>query len=229
MIDSVLWLSQQCAGLAAGLHNIHNARMTTHEALKVLKVKATPPTNPPLYLEPNNSSQLSTTSDNSKDNSNGKDCGRHGDIKPQNILWFMQDKNKYNMGVLKISDFGLTTFHSALTTRVLANDVPVTQTYAAPERYAEESSKSISRPFDIWSLGCVYLEFVTWILLGDESLGDFSDLRRAERGRRRAWILDSFYVVEEGREPPRFHKEHVRVKQSVLDVSHQNYSCALLR
>jgi serine/threonine protein kinase len=39
--------------------------------------------------------------------------------------------------------------------------------------------KLISRAYDIWSLGCIFLEFVTWILLGPEGLSEFDDARMA--------------------------------------------------
>ncbi|ROV92902.1 hypothetical protein VSDG_06365 [Cytospora chrysosperma] len=123
--------------------------------------------------------------------SDDKDCGRHGDIKPQNILWFKQDKNQYGGGVLKISDFGLTTFHSALTTKV-GNVVPVTLSYAAPERVIDSD---LSRPFDIWSLGCVYLEFITWLLLGPEQVEEFKKRRLSNRDDRTKFETDEFYSV----------------------------------
>ena len=35
----------------------------------------------------------------------------------------------------------------------------------------------ISRKYDIWSLGCVYLEFVTWLLSGPTGIRSFADAR----------------------------------------------------
>lgn len=46
----------------------------------------------------------------SKLSTNEKTAGRHGDIKPENILWLRHDGS--NNTHLLISDFGLTRFHS---------------------------------------------------------------------------------------------------------------------
>lgn len=35
----------------------------------------------------------------------------------------------------------------------------------------------MSRSYDIWSLGCLYLEFITWLLKGSAEIDGFSDFR----------------------------------------------------
>lgn len=204
--DSVCWLAQQCHGLADGLDGIHNASISLEE------------------LEnddsPQNSSQPRTTPATEDQN---QIHGRHGDIKPQNILWFSDEVNEYSRGVLKITDFGVTAFHTARTTKVLARYVQVTRTYAAPEVDVSEPhcEAYVSRPFDIWSLGCVYLEFITWILLGNETLKEFARRRSAEKGTWKKFQEDNFYSV---------HKkliifgtaEYATVKKSVIRVSSQS-------
>lgn len=105
--------------------------------------------------------------------------GRHGDLKPENILWFKayHDKDPL-MGVLKISDFGLTRFHGTLSkSHINAEGVGVTGTYRAPEY---DIYKVVSQSYDIWTLGCVVLEFVTWYLLGWEGVDRFSKNRATE-------------------------------------------------
>ncbi|KUI57333.1 Mitogen-activated protein kinase kinase 2 [Cytospora mali] len=179
---SVCWLAEQCHGLVDGLDGIHNARLSVEE---VGQIRASSPPSSP--IEDGTSENVDLPGVNGDD----QDCGRHGDIKPQNILWFKQDKNQYGRGVLKISDFGLTTFHSALTTKV-PNNVPVTYTYAAPER---DIDSDLSRPFDIWSLGCVYLQFITWSLLGDEQLSKFKEKRMESKDSRTKFETDEFYSV----------------------------------
>lgn len=58
--------------------------------------------------------------------------GRHGNMKPENILWFSDQDSEYGRGVLKTADLGITAFHTARTTKVLARFVQITGTYAAP-------------------------------------------------------------------------------------------------
>ncbi|KAI1261480.1 hypothetical protein F5Y18DRAFT_198935 [Xylariaceae sp. FL1019] len=93
-----------------------------------------------------------------------KNRGRHGDIKPQNILAFKTDvEGEYR---LVISDFGLTRFHSALS----VSNVPLNKigglsfTYRAPEF---DQSPSTSQAYDMWGLGCLLLELISWFLLGN--------------------------------------------------------------
>ncbi|KAH9994056.1 kinase-like domain-containing protein [Xylariaceae sp. FL0662B] len=104
--------------------------------------------------------------------------GRHGDLKPRNILWFSsvpKDNKSWNPGKLVLGDFGLTQFHrrssrSDLTSSNLATSL----TYRPPE--IDEAGR-ISRSMDIWALGCIYLEFVTWFLKGFDAVD--SEFREA--------------------------------------------------
>lgn len=107
------------------------------------------------------------------------DFGIHGDIKPENIVRF-EDKNTKH-GRLVICDFGFTKFHSRLS-RSAANPAGLSPTYRAPEYDANERTQGgISRAYDTWALGCVYLEFMTWHLKGFEAVDDtFSDNRVVE-------------------------------------------------
>lgn len=200
--NTVCWFAEQCHGLVDGLDGIHNAKLSETEVDRVIRHSAT-------AMSP---IQSRTSGDMLMPFVRGddKDCGRHGDIKPQNILWFKQDSNQYGHGVLKISDFGLTTFHSALTTKV-GNIVPVTLSYAAPERVIDSD---LSRPFDIWSLGCVYLEFITWLLLGSKQLEEFKKKRLGKKDDRTKFETDEFYSVY--RETNR---TYATVKEPVTEVS----------
>ncbi|KAI0873910.1 hypothetical protein GGS24DRAFT_461623 [Hypoxylon argillaceum] len=104
--------------------------------------------------------------------------GIHGDIKPANILRFSADStgDSERLGRLVVGDFGLTNFHressrSMTNTSHAGYSIP----YSAPEfRYGGK----ISRKVDIWALGCVFLEFIIWFLMGSTSvLCKFPDLR----------------------------------------------------
>ncbi|KAI0110210.1 kinase-like domain-containing protein [Daldinia grandis] len=107
--------------------------------------------------------------------------GRHGDIKPENILLFKEpgDGNGSEIGVLKISDFGLSRWHRDISNnRRYTKGLAVSRTYRAPDH---DLQKDISQPWDIWTLGCVLLEFLTWYLHGwEEGVDEFSKQRTAE-------------------------------------------------
>ncbi|KAI0439418.1 kinase-like domain-containing protein [Xylaria telfairii] len=96
--------------------------------------------------------------------------GIHGDIKPANILRFPADQvdTLENLGRLVIGDFGLTHFHRESSRSIIrSSSVSFSATYSAPEFVVE---RRISRKADVWALGCVYLEFITWFLTGPESV-----------------------------------------------------------
>ncbi|KAF9870212.1 protein kinase domain-containing protein [Colletotrichum karsti] len=100
--------------------------------------------------------------------------GRHGDIKPANILWFKDLSD--NRGTLVISDFGLGDFYyGAIRSGIPSSDIARTPSYRPPE--CDVEGASISRSCDIWTLGCVYVEFATWLLGGWELVEQFTDYR----------------------------------------------------
>ncbi|KAI0126787.1 hypothetical protein BJ170DRAFT_596356 [Xylariales sp. AK1849] len=99
--------------------------------------------------------------------------GRHGDIKPENILWFEDDTEEH--GKLVITDFGLSSYNSEKSrSNVPARDLAHSLTYRPPE---VDVNGKVSRAYDIWSLGCVYHELVTWYLGGLPLLMDFAGRR----------------------------------------------------
>lgn len=95
--------------------------------------------------------------------------GRHGDIKPENILW-MRDSGQ-DSGTLLIADMGLGRFHRKESrSQVDPKSVNGSPTYAPPE---VTLNKPVSRAYDIWSLGCVFTELITWLLKGRDGLLEF--------------------------------------------------------
>lgn len=99
--------------------------------------------------------------------------GRHGDIKPANILWFRSRKEK--RGVFVVSDFGIADAHKEETRSIIPGaDLPVTPRYRAPE--CDISDGQISRAYDVWSLGCVLLEMTCWILGANELRERFKEI-----------------------------------------------------
>ncbi|KAK0609694.1 kinase-like domain-containing protein [Bombardia bombarda] len=158
----VKWMSQQWPAVAEGLRAIHNA--------------------------PNHSSILPESS--THDPRDLQVHGRHGDLEPSNILWFKSTDSQledYNIqgtedtqdfGLFVISGFGLMEFHSTQTVdQVSTTGLPRSPTYRPPEC---DVSETISQSFDIWTLGCVLLEFAVFYTDGGDEVDEFSKRRTAE-------------------------------------------------
>lgn len=142
---------------------------------------------------------------------------RHGDLKPENILRFEDDAG----GTLKIADLGLGGFHKH--SMVTPETVISTVTYAPPE-LDHSMKENISQAFDIWSLGCVYLEFITWLLTGSNGVESFADARLSmtEDGIRD----DAFHDIIRDRTE---FSVPVEVRPSVVDwveKLHENPACS---
>jgi serine/threonine protein kinase len=100
---------------------------------------------------------------------------RLGNLKPENILRFCGIDI---IGTLKISDWGqarIITTHSVTSLRNTS-----TLRYEAPEMGTQSSISHAdhgiirrTRLSDIWSLGCIMLEFMIWLLYGAEGLERF--------------------------------------------------------
>jgi serine/threonine protein kinase len=105
---------------------------------------------------------------------------RHGDVKPENILCF---KDGTSLGSLKLGDLGLARRHPTETQE--RREATTTRygslRYEAPEAALEASSPR-SRRYDIWSLGCVMMEFVVWLLYGPAGLRDLDEGLRDVHG-----------------------------------------------
>ncbi|KAI1660274.1 kinase-like protein [Daldinia decipiens] len=180
-----LWLAQECLGIAQALHKIH-------------KYTYTPPGVGTSFLGsqhiPNH--------------------GIHGDIKPQNILWFKRlpghlvgdTRNKDSisqvtdssgLGFLQISDFGTVKFHRYMSMR--GNDILVRgNTYRAPE--SDLPGNRGSPAIDIWAFGCLYLDLITWYVRGGKSVcNDFPLARSADEPKQLIEGFagdDKFYIAK---------------------------------
>ncbi|KAK0741363.1 kinase-like domain-containing protein [Schizothecium vesticola] len=103
----------------------------------------------------------------------GEEPFRHGDLKPENILCVTRlalVKGRVNMPQLKISDLGLAKRH--MTPEAMKS----TPAPLAP------SMGGRSRIYDMWSLGCVILETVVWLLFGNANLEIFNTEIANENG-----------------------------------------------
>lgn len=103
-----------------------------------------------------------------------KRYGRHGDIKPDNILWFHSTKDP--KGILIISDMGLTSFNRDTSrSNIPGSRLPGAPGYRPPE--CEVKGGTVNRSFDIWTLGCLFLELCTWLCGGYDLIEEFSRCR----------------------------------------------------
>ncbi|KAF4987273.1 hypothetical protein FGRMN_10459 [Fusarium graminum] len=169
------WLAAQCQGLAEGLSFIHRYETSSFGSL-------VHPDSMPIAAEDlkrTRSGQMKL-----------RLFGRHGDIKPENILYFPRfDKDL--RGTLKITDFGCTEFSTKMEVNSKRlESVPNSPTYRAPETDLPSDNTSISASYDVWTLGCVYLEFITWWLDGWTLVEEFA--------RRRLQLDLSWYGPTQG-------------------------------
>jgi serine/threonine protein kinase len=234
----VIWISEQCAGIAAGLFKIH--RHMTFKIRCAHKV---------LELEDNTSGTRQVTfaesaaravrrpgvdacgaehgavnmnrtfsSENESLEQYEIKYGRHGDINPQNILWFNDDltdsmvSTRDLRGVLKIADFGTVEMNS-LFSKSGPRDVANTMTYRPPE--CDSADRTIRQSFDIWCLGCVFLEFATWMLGGDALVKHFAQQRKSRDPAYSNDKTDTYFELTWNKDT---RKTQARVKPSVVEV-----------
>lgn len=153
-MESSRWVLSQCKAIASALHLVHEYQNTFEHACLP------------------------------EDMDNDQIYGRHGDIKPENILLAYEDVTKtpgrQQERILLIADFGLMDLHRRLTRSLIAPDkINGSPSYEPPEIHV---GKEVSRAYDIWSLGCVFLELLVWLALGWNGLEEFT-LSRQEKGR----------------------------------------------
>ncbi|KAI1212730.1 uncharacterized protein F4807DRAFT_457529 [Annulohypoxylon truncatum] len=98
-----------------------------------------------------------------------KNC-RHGDLKPENILVSERSNNEI---FLQITDMGSAKIHSVPTSlrQIGTTSLAGTLRYQPPE---VRTSRRRSRAYDIWSMGCILLEFIVWFLYGWDGLSEFN-------------------------------------------------------
>jgi serine/threonine protein kinase len=100
---------------------------------------------------------------------------RHSDIKCDNVLCFRKAGTKDEV-ILVISDFGLSEINSDKSRSNIPNQkVPPVPGYRPPE--CDIEGGTISRAFDIWTIGCLFLELVTWFLGGPQYVKKFEKRR----------------------------------------------------
>ncbi|KAK7920290.1 protein kinase domain-containing protein [Apiospora marii] len=103
----------------------------------------------------------------------GPHCLLHADIKAENILGFL-DRGSV---ILKLADFGYSKVVGSASAEVAVKGMAHTKTYRAPEY---DIQKTVTTKFDVWSLGCLFLDFVTWDLMGYNEIIEFQQRRLDE-------------------------------------------------
>jgi serine/threonine protein kinase len=115
---------------------------------------------------------------------------RHGDLKPENILCFkdigISNTLEAEQCTLVIADVGLSRVHDMKTEmrKFATSTQSGTILYEPPERELFPT-KPRTRRYDIWSLGCIYLEFIIWLLYDTAGLNRF----RSEIGTKKFYVL----------------------------------------
>ncbi|KAH6981724.1 kinase-like domain-containing protein [Ilyonectria sp. MPI-CAGE-AT-0026] len=106
-----------------------------------------------------------------------KNC-RHGDLKPENVLHFK--KGSEDPGTLVIADVGVSKFHQQATNmRSEPTDTrATTPIYEAPEAQPDVKDPR-SRRYDMWSMGCMFLEHIVWLLYGHDAMLRFRNSRKS--------------------------------------------------
>ncbi|RSL99221.1 hypothetical protein CEP52_009892 [Fusarium oligoseptatum] len=193
--DEVRWFMAQCSGIARGLRKLHHlsTQLSSQKAANANSVNAI------------NGTEMIL---------GGKEWGRHGDIKPENILWFENYKGERDF--LVISDFGLTQFNSAHSRSKVQQDqiLGYSGTYRPPDLHLE--NQPISQNYDVWSLGCVFLEFLSWFLLGYREAVDVFAQERLKDGPKGEVREDTFFTFEKGDKEPHDMSKRAMLKESVV-------------
>jgi len=114
----------------------------------------------------------------------------HHDIKPANILVF-NDPAANVKHRLKFTDFGSAGYAGCIdaTGRSAKSKIKGNTPTLPPETYKNGSS---SRPHDIWSLGCVFVDILVWYWRG---WGYLKEFRSEVEDDSVAWC---YYTVEDG-------------------------------
>ncbi|KAI1079560.1 hypothetical protein F5B20DRAFT_581016 [Whalleya microplaca] len=111
---------------------------------------------------------------------------RHGDLKPENILVFRDDTD---LGRWKVADMGLAKHHDVVTElRPPTSTIYGSVRYEAPE-IITKANTGRSRLYDIWSMGCIILELMIWLLYGYDELVKFNRLIKHYRNTESSYFL----------------------------------------
>ncbi|KAI1503338.1 kinase-like domain-containing protein [Biscogniauxia marginata] len=120
-----------------------------------------------------------------------KRYGRHGDIKPDNILCYGVKGSSHKR--LVVTDLGLSSIHRYDSRTYKPEEGKrIPPNYRPPECDEKIDKGEVSRNFDIWTLGCLFMEQLVWLLGGDGWLQEFQQDRTT---RHILGFRDIFYNI----------------------------------
>lgn len=137
---------------------------------------------------------------------------------PSSLSSFEEDRTSRDVSPSSIEDLVIGDFGGGDFFDPSSNPDPLKQltvTYRPPEY--DTKLRPISRSWDVWGLGCTYLEFVTWFLLGPSGLTEFAK-RRTTRTAAGKLSDEYFETFIDGTQTGGV---GATLKESVLSVSHQ--------
>lgn len=100
----------------------------------------------------------------------------HADIKPENILCFFSEGESGQSLTLKLADFG-EAMRIDDGVEIDEEALPHTKTYRPPEN---SPFGLITCKYDVWCLGCMFIDFITWYLEGSNGVESFRIAREQE-------------------------------------------------
>ncbi|KAK3361293.1 kinase-like domain-containing protein [Lasiosphaeria ovina] len=139
--------------------------------------------------------------------------GFHGDIKAENILLYHQWAGYEDpLGLLQITDFGISSFHHTASALDISHRM-IGHPYRPPENQLPIMKTTPSH--DIWALGCLYLEFLTWLVKGPAALGEFLQCRITPDLPDSPLATQVFFYDVTGKDD---HHSVVSISQAVIEV-----------
>jgi serine/threonine protein kinase len=146
--------------------------------------------------------------------------GRHGDVKATNILLYSSTPGTYLEATLKLADMGSSIMFLDEQSRWNIKPGPGTGTYEPPECDLLEPQ---SQAYDMWMLGCMFLEFLVWLLRGPAGLREFGEQRwQTSLFHGALFTNDYFYVLEYDNIEEKATNAKLRpsVQQTIISLQH---------
>ncbi|KAK7402875.1 hypothetical protein QQX98_011360 [Neonectria punicea] len=134
---------------------------------------------------------------------------------PDLILWSLQQMFGLADGLKALHDencrhdVGVSKFHKEVTRlrNLPTNTKATTPSYEAPEAHPDIKEPR-SRVYDTWSMGCIYLEWIVWLLYGLDAVQRFRKVRTSDDPMI---VAGSFYIHTHKGTPP----VHPKVSEAV--------------